>query len=148
MRPFTEFLLEFFSDDAKNAIKLIERGQVKKAEWKMEKDWGGTSRKVAVVELHDGAVYDIVPYAVTTYAKQGKLRVSGKTKKEVYIDIGPSRTKKEFATMPRPTGKVFGKAVGEGAAQDEKIAKARQKAIQWFQKNLGIKLGEFDFRYK
>lgn len=149
MRQFSHFLLEFFQDDAKAAIKAIESGQVKTAKWSTEKGWDGRSQKVVVAELHDGTVLDIVPYAITTYAKAGaRLRNSNKTRKEVYIDIGPSRSKPEFARMPRRTGKMFGKAIGEGQQQEEKIDKAKQKAIQWFQKNLGLRLGEFDFRYK
>lgn len=140
MKPFTNFLLEFFAEDAKAAIKKIEGGQVKTAKWTTESSWSGPPKKLAYIELHDGMTLDIVPYAITTYAKQGRLRNSGKTKREVYIDIGPS-------SKPRRSGKTFGKAIGEGQQQDEKIAAAKQKAIQWFQKNLGLKLGEFDFRY-
>ena len=140
MIPFTNFLLEFYAADAKEAIKKIEGGQVKIAQWTTETDYRGAAKKLARIELHDGMALDIVPYAITTYAKQGRLRNSGKTRREVFIDIGPSRS-------PRRSGKVFGKAIGEGQQQDEKIAAAKQKAIQWFQKNLGLKLGEFDFRY-
>jgi hypothetical protein len=141
MKPFTEFLLEFMSDDAKNVIKQIEAGQVKEAKLVVGKDWQGRRRNNYIVTMHDDSKYTITPWAATTYAKaSSRLRDAGKTKKEIYIDIGPAS-----GNVSGRLGKVFGKAVGEGAQADEKIAKARQKAIQWFQKNLGVRLGEFDF---
>lgn len=84
-------------------------------------------------------------YATTTYSKEGRLRVPGKTKYQVFMQMNVPNPQvpgqQNWVTVP------FSVSTGENSESEEKMQEGRRKAREFAKKKFNIDLGQFDFKH-
>lgn len=125
-------LQHLFSLPPQEASKIIKQKniQILPGKW----------HAVKTGEYETDTGYSLTFHSTTTYKKSNRLRLPDKTKYHVYAYL---RNNKNHWTISAQ----FGSATGESYESNQKIDKAREKAIKWAKDTFDIEIGKFSFKF-